>query len=116
MRQPGKVEVTSGLNPGDLVVTAGQQRIQKDGMAVRVMDLPRASTGEPQAAADAGGRGTATAGVLVPADAGNPCGTVASNSSRSTPAARPRSPEAPPRAPMPALPLRPEAKRSSLAG
>jgi hypothetical protein len=35
IRQPGKVEITEGLMPGDMVVTAGQQRIQKDGMAVR---------------------------------------------------------------------------------
>lgn len=37
MRQPGSVEIVEGLNPGDWVVTAGHQRIQKDGSAVRVL-------------------------------------------------------------------------------
>ena len=41
LRQPGRVEITEGLQPGDIVVTAGQQRIQKDGMPVRVLELSR---------------------------------------------------------------------------
>jgi len=41
-RHDGMVEVREGLNPGDTVVTAGQQRVQRDGMAVRVVDLPQA--------------------------------------------------------------------------
>ncbi len=40
IRQPGRVEITEGLQPGDLIVTAGQQRIQRDGMAVRVVEVP----------------------------------------------------------------------------
>lgn len=43
LRLPGRVEVTEGLQPGDLVVTAGQQRIQKDGSVVRVVELGRRS-------------------------------------------------------------------------
>jgi membrane fusion protein (multidrug efflux system) len=39
LRRPGRVEITDGLQAGDLIVTAGQQRIQKDGMAVRVIEL-----------------------------------------------------------------------------
>ncbi|MBC7470695.1 MAG: efflux RND transporter periplasmic adaptor subunit [Ramlibacter sp.] len=39
LRRPGRVEITDGLQPGDLIVTAGQQRVQKDGMAVRIMEL-----------------------------------------------------------------------------
>ena len=42
IRRPGRVEITEGLQPGDIVVTAGQQRVQKDGMPVRVVDLNRA--------------------------------------------------------------------------
>ncbi len=38
-RTPGFVEVVDGLAMGDMVVTAGQQRIQKDGTAVRVVEL-----------------------------------------------------------------------------
>lgn len=38
-RTPGFVEVVDGLALGDMVVTAGQQRIQQDGAAVRVVEL-----------------------------------------------------------------------------
>lgn len=52
IRQPGKVEVTAGLQSGDLVITAGQQRVQKDGMAVRVLDLGRSAGSDPGTPAD----------------------------------------------------------------
>ncbi|MGE0496363.1 MAG: efflux RND transporter periplasmic adaptor subunit [Ramlibacter sp.] len=45
IRQPGRVEIVQGLEPGDLVVTAGQQRVQKDGMAVRVVELNKPGNG-----------------------------------------------------------------------
>ena len=51
VRQPGKVEITEGLELGDTVVTAGHQRLQKDGTPVRVIDLAAAGKG---AAAPAG--------------------------------------------------------------
>jgi membrane fusion protein (multidrug efflux system) len=59
IRRPGRVEILEGLQPGDLVVTAGQQRVQKDGMPVRIIDLSRpagaaASASTPVAAATAG--------------------------------------------------------------
>jgi membrane fusion protein (multidrug efflux system) len=44
------VEIVEGLQPGDLVVTAGQQRIQKDGMPVRVLDLSKAAGAAPKPA------------------------------------------------------------------
>jgi membrane fusion protein (multidrug efflux system) len=44
-RHGGMVEVREGLQAGDTVVTAGQQRVQRDGMAVRVVDLPQAPAG-----------------------------------------------------------------------
>jgi membrane fusion protein (multidrug efflux system) len=54
LRSPGKVEVLEGLDAGDTVVTAGQQRLQRDGTAVRVMDMaapaPRAGASAPAAA------------------------------------------------------------------
>ncbi|HEY0824563.1 MAG TPA: efflux RND transporter periplasmic adaptor subunit, partial [Ramlibacter sp.] len=50
VRQPGKVEILEGLQPGDVVVTAGQQRIQKDGTPVRVLDLAQAGGGATAAA------------------------------------------------------------------
>ena len=45
IRRPGRVEVTEGLQLGDMVITAGQQRVQKDGMPVRVLDLNRPAGG-----------------------------------------------------------------------
>jgi len=59
LRLPGKVEVLEGLAEGDTVVTAGHQRLQKDGTAVRVVDLSQHGGGKP--AAGAGPSGTAGA-------------------------------------------------------
>jgi membrane fusion protein (multidrug efflux system) len=39
LRSPGKVEILEGLSPGDTVVRTGQQRIQKDGTVVSVVNL-----------------------------------------------------------------------------
>ncbi len=69
IRRPGRVEILEGLDEGDTVVTAGQQRIQRDGTVVKVMELPRAA---PAAAMPA----TVPAPLSVPAKplAGpNPC-------------------------------------------
>ena len=41
IRRPGLVEILTGLAEGDTVVLAGQQRLQKDGTAVRVVELGR---------------------------------------------------------------------------
>lgn len=54
IRRPGKVEILEGLNAGDTVVIAGQQRIQRDGTEVRVLELPKgasAAASAPQGAA-----------------------------------------------------------------
>lgn len=53
IRQPGRVEIVEGLKAGDVVVVAGQQRITRDGMPVRVLDLA--------AGGKAGGNGQAPA-------------------------------------------------------
>ena len=47
LRTPGKVEVLEGLEIGDTVVVAGQQRVPRDGMAVNVVDLSAARPGRP---------------------------------------------------------------------
>ena len=39
LRRPGKVEILDGLEAGDTVVTTGQQRVQRDGTTVTVVDL-----------------------------------------------------------------------------
>ena len=41
IRRPGKVEILEGLTEGDEVVTAGQQRVQKDGTSVKVVELAK---------------------------------------------------------------------------
>jgi membrane fusion protein (multidrug efflux system) len=41
LRSPGKVEVLEGLEADDTVVVAGQQRVQKDGTSVRVLEIGR---------------------------------------------------------------------------
>lgn len=41
LRAPGKVEIVDGLKEGDSVITAGQQRVQKDGTVVRVIELDK---------------------------------------------------------------------------
>jgi len=50
-RSPGWVEVLDGLSAGDLVVTAGQQRIRKDGTEVRVVELGKQGNGGAAATA-----------------------------------------------------------------
>lgn len=79
IRQPGKVEVLDGLQVGDTVVVAGQQRIQKDGTPVRVLDLKgganaTATAGAPAAPAN-GRRQVAGAPEAAAAASGpgNPC-------------------------------------------
>ena len=63
IRQPGRVEITGGLQPGELVITAGHQRVQKDGMPVRVIDLSRPPGGpqQPVASASTSAAGAASA-------------------------------------------------------
>jgi len=57
-RQFGRVEVTEGLVEGETVVVAGQQRLQRDGTALRIVELGRpgqrgAPAGAPAGAASA---------------------------------------------------------------
>lgn len=53
IRRPGQVEITDGLQVGDTVVTTGQQRVQRDGTAVRVLDLSQPAAGRPADGASA---------------------------------------------------------------
>lgn len=55
VRQAGKVEVLEGIAPGDVVVTAGHQRLQRgDEQPVRLVDLARAGRPAGGASAPAG--------------------------------------------------------------
>ncbi len=87
LRSPGKVEILEGLAPGDTVVRTGQQRIQKDGTVVTVVDLFNGSAAGA-AATDRKPAGGASAASVAPAASSvvaagkaalsgpNPCGSV----------------------------------------
>ena len=49
VRRQGKVQISDGLKVGETVVVAGQQRLQKDGTPLKVLE-----TGKPTAPANAG--------------------------------------------------------------
>lgn len=63
LRSPGKVELLEGLELGDTVVVAGQQRVQRDGITVNVVDLSAARPGRGGDVPAAGG----APGVAKPA-------------------------------------------------
>jgi membrane fusion protein (multidrug efflux system) len=73
-RRDGKVEVLSGLVPGDVVVTAGQLKI-RDGVPVRVAgaeggkDAPAAQATPPGAAPMSGAAPAGSTTVIAPANA-----------------------------------------------
>jgi len=69
VRQPGKVEITEGLELGDSVVVAGHQRLQKDGTAVRVVDLSAAAKNPGPAASAPAAAGSAGPAAAAPAGA-----------------------------------------------
>jgi membrane fusion protein (multidrug efflux system) len=106
LRQPGKVEILEGLAAGDTVVTAGHQRLQKDGTAVRVVDLSQPGGGKPAGApgqpgaAGAAASGSATASASGAASAGGPAGASsagpAAQAVRAGGSARPGQPSARP--------------------
>ncbi len=81
VRQPGKVEIVEGLSAEDTVVTAGHQRLQKDGSPVRVIDLAA--------------RGPA-AGASAPASGAAPAASAAAPTAAAPTAAAPASPKAAP--------------------
>ncbi len=55
VRQAATVQVVTGLNADDTVVVAGQQRLQKDGTAVKVVDM--SAKGGPGKGGDGAGPG-----------------------------------------------------------
>jgi membrane fusion protein (multidrug efflux system) len=62
VRRQGKVEILEGLAPGQTVVVAGQQRLQRDGSPLRIVEAGR----PPQGAASAPGA-AASAAPAAPA-------------------------------------------------
>lgn len=66
LRSPGRVEVLDGLEIGDTVVVAGQQRVQRDGITVNVVDLSSARPARPGDAPAGGGPGAARPSAAAP--------------------------------------------------
>ncbi|MDO9358989.1 MAG: efflux RND transporter periplasmic adaptor subunit [Polaromonas sp.] len=97
LRSPGKVEVVQGLEAGDTVVTAGQQRAQRDGTVVSVVQMP---ADRPAAAPANGQRPAAAAPVAAaPAPSGaNPCGNLVAEAPAAQPAPAPAAAERKPAA------------------
>ena len=60
IRRPGRVEILEGLSEDDVVVVAGQQRLQKDGTAVKVVEVGKGRPGAAGGVA-AGPQGAASA-------------------------------------------------------
>ena len=74
LRSPGKVEIVQGLEPGDTVIKAGQQRVQKDGTVVTVVDLATNARAESAAPAPVTIPTLASAPAAAAPAGPNPCG------------------------------------------
>ena len=61
IRRAGQVEITEGLKEGEQIVLAGQQRLQKDGTQLRVVELGRGPANAASAAASAAAASSAAA-------------------------------------------------------
>ncbi len=97
LRRPGRVEIVEGLGEGDVVVTAGQQRIQRDGTVVRVVDVARGGAPAavpPRAAASGAAASAAVAAASSPAAAG-PSAAARAGAGTTVAKAAPRAPEGP---------------------
>jgi membrane fusion protein (multidrug efflux system) len=69
-RISGKVEIVDGLDVGETVVIAGQQRIQRDGTSVRVLDMTAApATKAADTSASASQRASVTPSSRLPVKA-----------------------------------------------
>ncbi len=61
-RRDGKVEITQGVAAGDLIVTAGQLKIQRDGQEVRVVNASGAASPGATGGSGSGAAGSAGSG------------------------------------------------------
>jgi membrane fusion protein (multidrug efflux system) len=86
-RTPGFVEVVEGLAAGDVVVTAGQQRLPRDGLAVRVVELGQSAGDAKAASALTPAASAADTAAAVPAATS---ATVVAISTRAASAASPQ--------------------------
>lgn len=73
LRRPGKVEILEGLESTDTVVASGQQRVQKDGTVVNLLDMSVRAGGKPGDGAGPPAPAMAAASApMVPAPAAMP--------------------------------------------
>ena len=94
LRRPGKVEILEGLEPTDTIVANGQQRVQKDGTLVNLLDLsarggPSGAPGAPGApppASGAMGAAPAVPAASSPAPAPAPAATPTPSPTPAAPA------------------------------
>lgn len=63
IRRGGQVEITEGLSEGDAIVVAGQQRLQKDGTPLRVVELGRGPANPASAASNAASGASGASGA-----------------------------------------------------
>ena len=96
LRSPGAVEIVAGLEAGDTVVTSGQQRVQRDGSPVTVVEVAgrnsRSAAEKPATVAPAAASGDLRLAGF------NPCGVPTSGATfsgkpASKPASKPTAPE-----------------------
>ncbi len=76
VRRGGRVEILSGLEEGQSIVVAGQQRLQRDGTPLRVIELGR----PPQGGAGPGAAGAASSGASGTSGTSGMGGAVSSGS------------------------------------
>ncbi len=92
LRSPGAVEIVAGLEAGDTVVTSGQQRVQRDGSPVTVVEVAgrnsRSAVEKPATVAPAAASGDRRFEGL------NPCGvSIPGATSSGKPAGKQAAPE-----------------------
>ncbi len=79
IRRPGKVEIIEGIAEGDVIVTAGQQRLQRDGQPVRIIEVGRAPGGGAPGSGQGGPSGVASGQAAAPQPAASAAPTLAAN-------------------------------------
>lgn len=85
IRRLGRVEITEGVAEGDTVVVAGQQRLQRDNLPVRIIELGRqggAAGAQQSAGRPEGGAAAASQAPAASATAGAMPATASSGASR----------------------------------
>ena len=95
IRRPGKVEILEGLSEDDTIVIAGQQRLQKDGSVVRVIDMNKPRTEGVGSAPTAAAAASAPAPALATAPSAALPKMAGPGKPGATPMVAPKPPEGP---------------------